>query len=273
RDDSCSAADEPGVLDDAEPPETDADGDGDPTVHIPTDRRHAAGDRPAGDRGEETDGRRYSAVGESELVAADVPTASSDEAASVRRFVDALSSLPGRRRRRSSTGPAVDARGALRASLQTGGAPIDLPRDAPVPSEFRCCLLVDVSGSVLDTVDRSALLELGVQVTASAQGARVFLFDTDLVEATDAFADSTRSPADALRAAEVEWGGGTRIGHAVDRLRRTAPHAVDRRTVVVVVSDGLDVGDPDLLVDGMTWLADRAEGVLWLNPLAVSASF
>ncbi|WP_256403565.1 VWA domain-containing protein [Halorubrum salinum] len=273
RDDSGSAADEPGVLDDAEPPETDADGDGDPTVHIPTDRRHAAGDRPAGDRGEETDGRRYSAVGESELVAADVPTASSDEAASVRRFVDALSSLPGRRRRRSSTGPAVDARGALRASLQTGGAPIDLPRDAPVPSEFRCCLLVDVSGSVLDTVDRSALLELGVQVTASAQGARVFLFDTDLVEATDAFADSTRSPADALRAAEVEWGGGTRIGHAVDRLRRTAPHAVDRRTVVVVVSDGLDVGDPDLLVDGMTWLADRAEGVLWLNPLAVSASF
>jgi len=268
-----SMADEPGVLADAEPPEMDVDVDGDPTVLIPTDRRHVAGDRPADDRREETDGRRYSAVGESELVAGDVPTASSGEAANVRRFVDALSSLPGRRRRRSSSGPAVDARGALRASLQTGGAPIDLPRDAPVRSELRCCLLVDVSGSVLDTVDRSALLELGAQVTASAQAARVFLFDTDLVEATDAFADSTRSPADALRAAKVEWGGGTRIGHAVDRLRRTAPHAVDRRTVVVVVSDGLDVGDPDLLVDGMTWLADRAAGVLWLNPLAVSASF
>ncbi|MFD1571619.1 VWA domain-containing protein [Halorubrum laminariae] len=272
-DGSVESAEEPRVLDDAEPPETDADADGTPTVRIPMNRRHAAGDRPAGDRRDETDGRRYSAVGESELVAADVPTASPDEATNVRRFVDALSSLPGRRRRRSSTGPAVDARGALRASLQTGGAPIDLPRDAPMQSELRCCLLVDVSGSVLDTVDRGALLELGTQVTANARAARTFLFDTDLVEATDAFSDSSRSPADALRSAEIEWGGGTQIGHAIDRLRRTAPHAVDRRTVVAVVSDGLDVGDPDLLVDGMTWLADRADGVVWLNPLAVSAAF
>lgn len=266
-------ADEPGLLDGADPPEMDADGDGDPTVKIPTDRRHAAGDRPTAESREATDGRRYSAVGESALVDADVPSLSPDEADSVRRFVEALSSLPGRRRRRSPSGPAVDARGALRASLQTGGAPIDLPRDAPRTTELRCCLLVDVSGSVLDTVDRGALLALGEAAASSARDARVFLFDTDLVEATDAFVDPDRSPADALRAAEVEWGGGTRIGHAFDEVRRTAPHAVDRRTVVVVVSDGLDVGDPELLVDGITWLADRADGVVWLNPLAVSAAF
>ncbi|WP_198948026.1 VWA domain-containing protein [Halorubrum sp. Ib24] len=176
-------------------------------------------------------------------------------------------------RRRSPDGPNVDARGALRASLQTGGAPIDLPRDAPTPSELRCCLLVDVSGSVLDTIDRSALLGLGERVAASARDARVFLFDTDLAEATAAFADPGGEPAEALRAAQIEWGGGTKIGGAFDALRRTAPHAVDRRTVVVVVSDGLDVGDPDLLTDGITWLADRADGVVWLNPLAVSPSF
>ncbi|WP_206668648.1 VWA domain-containing protein [Halorubrum depositum] len=266
-------AEEPGLLDGAEPPEMDADGDGDPTVRIPTDRRHAAGDRPTDEPREETDGHRYSAVGESALVDADVPAPSGAERAAADRFVDALSSLPGRRRRRSPTGPLVDARGALRASLQTGGAPIDLPRDEPTPSELRCCLLVDVSGSVLDTIDRSALLGLGERVAASARDARVFLFDTDLAEATAAFADPARSPADALRAAEVEWGGGTRIGHALGELRRTAPHAVDRRTVVVVVSDGLDVGDPDLLTDGITWLSDRADGVVWLNPLAVSPSF
>ena len=264
---------EPGLLDDAEPPEMDADGDGDPTVKIPTDRRHVAGDRPTDESREESDGRRYSAVGESALVEADVPTPSSEERAAAGRFVDALSSLPGRRRRRSPTGPAVDARGALRASLQTGGAPIDLPRDAPTPSELRCCLLVDVSGSVLDTVDRSALLALGERVATSARDARVFLFDTDFAEATAAFADPARSPADALRAAEIEWGGGTKIGHALGELRRTAPHAVDRRTVVVVVSDGLDVGDPALFTDGITWLSDRADGVVWLNPLAVSPSF
>ncbi|WP_325064190.1 VWA domain-containing protein [Halobacterium bonnevillei] len=68
-------------------------------------------------------------------------------------------------------------------------------------------------------------------------------------------------------------GGGTQIGAALDTIRRTAPHAVDRRTVVVVVSDGLDVGEPELLADGITWLADRADSVVWLNPLAVSPSF
>lgn len=272
-DDSDGDAAEPGLLDGAEPPEMDADGDGDPTVKIPTDRRHAAGDRPTDGSREETDGRRYSAIGESALIEADVPVPSSAERAAAERFVDALSSLPGRRRHRSPTGPGVDARAALRASLQTGGAPIDLPRDAPTPSELRCCLLVDVSGSVLDTVDRSALLGLGERVASSARDARVFLFDTDLAEATAAFADSARSTADALRAAEIEWGGGTKIGDAFDDLRRTAPHAVDRRTVVVVVSDGLDVGDPDLFTQGITWLADRAAGIVWLNPLAVSPSF
>jgi uncharacterized protein with von Willebrand factor type A (vWA) domain len=249
----------------------DADGDGNPTVKIPTDRRHAAGDRPTDEPREQTDGRRYSSVGESALVEADVPTLSSAERAAAERFVDALSSLPGRRRHRSSTGPHVDASAALRASLQTGGAPIDLPCDAPTPSELRFCLLVDVSGSVLDTVDRSALLAFGERVAASARDAGVFLFDTDFAEATAAFADPARSPADALRAAEIEWGGGTRIGQALGELRRTAPHAVDRRTVVV--SGGLDVGDPDLLTDGITWLADWADGVVWLNPLAVSPSF
>jgi hypothetical protein len=79
--------------------------------------------------------------------------------------------------------------------------------------------------------------------------------------------------AGALRDAAVEWGGGTEIGGAFTALRRDHPHAVDRRTAVVVVSDGLDVGDRDVLEDGVTWLADRAGALLWLNPLAVSPQF
>ncbi|WP_135821688.1 VWA domain-containing protein [Halostella litorea] len=257
------------LLADADPPELDGGGDGEIEVRIPTDRRRASGDRPADGEG---DARRYSRAGESQPVDAATPSGP-DDAAAIDRFVDALSSLPGRRRRRATAGPDVDARGALRASLATGGVPVDLPRREPTPSELRCCLLVDVSGSVLDTVDRSALLALAERATTRALDARVFLFDTDLVEATDAFARADGEPAAALRAANVEWGGGTRIGHAFDALRRTAPYAVDRRTVVVVVSDGLDVGDSADLADGITWLADRASAVVWLNPLAVSPAY
>jgi uncharacterized protein with von Willebrand factor type A (vWA) domain len=100
----------------------------------------------------------------------------------------------------------------------------------------------------------------------------VFLFDTDIVEVTTAINRSAGSPAAALRAAAVEWGGGTQIGDAFRTVRRSAPHAIDRRTVVVV-SDGLEVGDPDVLADGITWLAERAAHIVWLNPLAVSPAF
>jgi uncharacterized protein with von Willebrand factor type A (vWA) domain len=267
-----SSPESPGMLADAEAPEMDGAGDPDDVeVRVPTERRHVTGDRPA-ETGRR-DARRYSAVGEGGRVDVDAARLTADESAAIDRFVDALATLPGRRRRASRTGGRVDARRALRASLETGGAAIDLPRREPAPSELRCCLLADVSGSVLDTVDRSVLLAFAERLHASARDARIFLFDTDLREVTTQFDRADGDPAGALRDAAVEWGGGTEIGGAFTTLRRKHPHAVDRRTAVVVVSDGLDVGDPDVLSDGVTWLADRAGTLVWLNPLAVSPSF
>lgn len=264
--------DDPGALADAEAPDLNAgSGDGDVEVRVPTERRHATGDRPATTGG--GDARRYSAVGGREPVDVEAARLTSGEAAAVDRFVDALASLPGRRRRGAPAGDRVEARRALRMSLETGGAPIDLPRSEPTATELRCCLLVDVSGSVLDTTDRSVLLATAERLHANARDARVFLFDTDLVDVTTPFARADGDPAEALRDAEIEWGGGTRIGEAFTALRRHHPYAIDRRTVVVVVSDGLDVGERDVLADGVTWLSERAGALVWLNPLAVSLEF
>lgn len=269
--DAGPTADDPGLLADAEAPELDGEGSGDVEVRIPTERRHVTGDRPA--EAGDGDARRYSAVGEGGRVDVDAARLTAAESGAVDRFVDALATLPGRRRRASRTGDRVDARRALRASLETGGAAIDLPHREPTPSELRCCVLVDVSGSVLDTVDRSVLLAFAERLHASARDARVFLFDTDLRDVTAQFDRAGGDPAGALRDAAVEWGGGTEIGGAFTALRRGHPHAVDRRTAVVVVSDGLDVGDQGVLEDGVTWLADRAGALIWLNPLAVSPKF
>ncbi|SDY18347.1 hypothetical protein SAMN04487946_10827 [Halobellus clavatus] len=269
--DTATPADDPGVLEDASPPELDGSDGGDVDVRIPTERRHVTGDRPA-ETGDD-DARRFSAVGSRQRIDAETAQLGRTEIDAINRFVDALSTVPGRRRRRSETGDRIAARRALRSSLATGGAPIELPDTGPVPSELRCCLLVDVSGSVLDTIDRSVLLAFAERLHAGARRASVFLFDTDLVEATPQFERANGDPAAALREAEVEWGGGTQIGTAFETLRRQHPHALDRRTVVVVVSDGLDVGDPDTLADGITWLAGRAGTLVWLNPLAVSPEF
>lgn len=265
------AGDEAGVLEDAEPPEMSGDEGDEADVRIPTERRHATGERPAATG--DGDARRYSAVGGRERVDVDPAQLTSAEVGAIERFVDALSTVPGRRRSRAAAGERVAARRALRASLSTGGAPLDLPNTEPVPSELRCCLLVDVSGSVLDTIDRSVLLGFAERLHESARSADVFLFDTDLVDATPQFERAGGDPARALREAEIEWGGGTQIGAAFETLRQRHPYAVDRRTVVVVVSDGLDVGDPDVLASGITWLAKRAGAVVWLNPLAVSPEY
>jgi uncharacterized protein with von Willebrand factor type A (vWA) domain len=255
------------------PPESDppaADDEGDP-ASLSIERRRATGDGSA-DSGR-SDRRRYGATGRREPIGDAIGRPDDDALDAIDRFVDALSTRPGRRRRRSERGSGVDARSALRESLQTGGAPLSLPHTAAVRSELQCCLLIDISGSVLDTIDRGALLAFAERFVSRAWNARVFFFDTELREVTETFTRAGGDPAAALRAAEIEWGGGTEIGRAIGTLRRTAPHAADRRTAVVVVSDGLDVGDPARLADGIAWLADRARGIVWLNPLAVSPDF
>ena len=215
----------------------------------------------------------FSAVGESTAV--EDGTAGEDrlDPNAVRRFEAALATLAGRRWSRSRDGEAVDVRGALRDSLATGGVAVTLPSRERDESAFSACVLVDVSQSVLDAVDRGFLLAVLDALVADGRSVRVFFFDTDIREVTDVFARQRGDPAAALERSEVTWGGGTQIGDSLSTLRQRWPHAVDRQTATVVVSDGLDVGEVDELEDGMAWLARRSGAMVWLNPLAASPRY
>jgi uncharacterized protein with von Willebrand factor type A (vWA) domain len=214
----------------------------------------------------------YSAAGERAPVA-DVAGGTPVSPGAMARFERALATLSGRRWSRSRAGEAVDARRALRESLATGGVTVALPRRERALSAFRACVLVDVSRSVLDAIDRRFLLSVVDALVADGRGVRAFFFDTDIREVTDAFETAAGDPAKALEAAEVTWGGGTQIGDALATLGRRWPHAVDRRSVTLVVSDGLDVGETDDLQAGMAWLASRSRAVVWLNPLAATTGY
>lgn len=167
-----------------------------------------------------------------------------------------------------------DVRRALRRSVSSGGVMLPVPEQDRARTATRATLLVDVSQSVLDTIDRGFLIRFLRGVTARWRQVRVFFFDTDVREVTDAFdTPSAEAAVAALDTAEAAWGGGTRIGHAFDVVRTTHPRAVDRRTAVFVISDGLEVGDVDQLADGAAWLDARAAMVLWLNPLAADHAY
>lgn len=209
----------------------------------------------------------YSPVGGTERIDS-VGREGATLARSIDRLGTALARLRGRRVTQSGD-ERPDVRRALRRS--GGGAPLPLPTAGREERTVRALVLADVSRSVLDTVDRPFLLEALGQMTREWREVRTFFFDTDVREVTDAI--GARDAGEALERAEAEWGGGTRIGEAIATIRRHHPDAVDRDTMVLVVSDGLEVGDVGGLEEGMAWLAGASAGVLWLNPLAGSPEY
>jgi hypothetical protein len=70
------------------------------------------------------------------------------------------------------------------------------------------------------------------------------------------------------RLAEVrDWSGGTKIGESLAQFNREWSLLVDRRTIVIVLSDGWDTGDPEVLAAELLRIRRRAGRVIWLNPL------
>jgi uncharacterized protein with von Willebrand factor type A (vWA) domain len=171
-----------------------------------------------------------------------------------------------RRWRPASRGRRFDLRRTLRASLQTGGETVSprwlrRPRRAP-----RIVLLIDGSRS-MSAYARTAL-QMAVGLAGATTRLEVFTFSTELSRVTD---DVRRAAAGEVRRLDPvrrAWAGGTTIGACLhDFLRRFGERTVGREAVVLIVSDGLDVGEPDVLREAMRTLQRRAAGVVWLNPL------
>ncbi|HPH14091.1 MAG TPA: VWA domain-containing protein, partial [Burkholderiaceae bacterium] len=127
--------------------------------------------------------------------------------------------------------------------------------------------LVDVSGSM----ERYARLLLAFLHAATRRHPRrdVFAFGTQLTDLTPAFrlADTDEMLAHASAAIE-DFAGGTQLGESLATLRHHhARRLVGRRTLVLVITDGLDTGEPQALDDELTWLGRHSRRLLWLNPL------
>lgn len=214
----------------------------------------------------------YSPTGRRRAVGGDLRVADPGFEEAFRTLTRALARLRGRRYGRGGDHP--DPRRVLRESVSTGGTVLSVPERERKRSAVRALLVVDVSQSVLDTVDRGFLVEFLRRAVDEWRDVRVFFFDEDLREVTDAVdAPSPATARAALTAAETEWGGGTRIGASLARLREDAPGVVDRRTVAFIVSDGLEQGEVDDLERELSRLSRRTKRLFWLNPLAAAESY
>jgi uncharacterized protein len=178
-----------------------------------------------------------------------------------------------RRTERARKGARPDLRRALRTHVRQGGADLRIPRRRARLRARPLVLLLDVSGS-MSSYSR-ALLQFAYAVARGPNRVEVFCFGTRLTRVSGALA--RRDPDEALRrAAEtvVDWQGGTRIGESMrEYLRTWAWRGGFRGGVVLVCSDGLERGDPDVLANAMARLARLAYRVIWVNPLKAGPEY
>src|SRR5579884_2557243 len=175
---------------------------------------------------------------------------------------------PVRRRR----GHQPDLRRVLRASLRTGGEPIHRHWRAPQQRPRPVVLVCDVSGSMTPYA-RMLLQYMQASVAARRRG-EAFAFGTRLTRISNELGGRDHDRA-LERAAEAvtDFSGGTRIGAALAELNRTHGRRVGRGAVVVILSDGWDRGDPELLASEIARLRRSAHRLVWLNPLAAHPDF
>ncbi|MGY3484316.1 uncharacterized protein with von Willebrand factor type A (vWA) domain [Bradyrhizobium sp. USDA 4011] len=201
-------------------------------------------------------------------------TATSDPLRRLAR--DAAKRLPrrrGHRRRRARSGPFADLRRTLRDSVRNDGEVLRLGRMRRRHRPRKILLLIDVSGSMKARTEEN--MRLAHVLVQAAGNVEVFTFGTRLTRVTPALRLKRREQA--LNAASFlvsDWDGGTRIGDALQAflaVPRFGGYA--RGAAIVIVSDGLERGDPAALCDAVAKLSRRAWRVSWLTPLATSPGF
>ena len=246
-----------------------------------TPRSHQVGSSAAGSQEGEGEEGSQSVVAiyspDEVLRAKDFSAFSQDELADAKRFLAEMRWAVTRRRslrpRAAASGTMLDVRRSVRRNLRHGGELLDLAYRRHKMKRRQLVLLCDISGS-MDRYTR-LLLHFLHSLESSAQRVEVFVFGTRLTRITPALRRRDPDAAVAAATAQVhDWSGGTRIGEALrafnqDWARRVLGHGA----IVVVISDGWDRGDPNLLAAEMERLQRSSYRLLWLNPLLGSTNY
>jgi hypothetical protein len=193
-----------------------------------------------------------------------------EELAALRELIAALRldppRRPSRRTRPHARGRKPDLRRSIRRSLRSGGEIVEPSWRRRQERRRRLVLLLDVSGSMAEY--SRALLQFAFSA-ARGEDVETFCFATRLSRITDVLA--RRDPDAALAQASeavVDWDGGTRIGESLAEFTREwGRRGLARGAIVVICSDGLERGDPELLGTEMERLRRLAYRIIWVNPL------
>ena len=178
-----------------------------------------------------------------------------------------------RRWRLAREGRRLHLRHTLRHSLCYGGTPLEPVFTQRRRRQPRLVLLLDVSRSM--SLYSYFFLRFALGVIDAFRDAHAFVYHTHLVPISDALheRDSDKLK-DKLAVISLGWAGGTRIGESLQAFNQGfGRKLLNRRTVVVMMSDGLDTGPPALLAEQLQDIKQRVRKLIWLNPLLGRAGY
>ena len=245
-----------------------------------TDDDSEGGESPPDDSQEEIDGQvltvRFSA--EETLRHKDFAEYTAFELAEARRLMDTLKLAGALRRSRrlvptSRPSGRLDLRRTVRDALATNGEAVRRRYRTQGQRQRRLVLLVDISGS-MEPYAR-ALMRFAHAAVVGRAKVEVFTFGTQLTRLTREL--TTRDPDAAMRMAgdaARDWSGGTRLGASLGEFNDTwGQRGMSRGSVIVILSDGWDRGDPAVLGEQMQRMGRVAHRVVWVNPLKASPGY
>jgi len=172
-----------------------------------------------------------------------------------------------RRHKKAHKGKRPDLRDTVRGAMRQGGEITELKWRTRKYKQRRLILILDISGSMA-TYSR-ALLQFAYATTRVPGKLEVFCFGTRLTRITDTL--QKRNPDEALSEATksvFDWEGGTKIGASLAHfLKNWGRRGMCRGAILVICSDGLERGDPQVLDESMTRLSRLCHAIVWMNPL------
>lgn len=191
----------------------------------------------------------------------------------VAKLAAVLATKLSRRKVVGKKGKTIDFRRSWRQSLVHGGEPLELIRKQQKIKKTKILLLCDVSGS-MDCYAKF-LIQFIYGMQQELREVDVAVFSTHLTDITGLL--RRKGLAEGLNEVSnvvPDWSGGTKIGESLlEFYRQFAPSFSAYRSVVILISDGWDRGDVDVLRRSMEMIHRHAYRLIWLNPLLGSDGY
>jgi len=176
-------------------------------------------------------------------------------------------SLRLKRKKKKAIKGSVDIAHSIRKNIQKGGNIIDLVRKDRKKDKYRLVILLDVSGSM----DKYSFYLLKFIWTLRSHFAQIeaFAFSTKLMRITDYLSDKNMAVSLSLIFRNVtHWSSGTQIGRCLEDFNEQfAKRYLNGKTMTIILSDGLDTGEPEILEQAIKKIKMKSKRLIWLNPL------